>query len=236
VEGKYGELPLARLTRITEPFVLLCEGQHDSQFFTHLINVRHLPKFEVCSVNYVLGSTRGGNTKFTEALDELPAIPGFENVEKVLIVADNDLDPVAAFNGIVTAITTTSPIIGPPASRYVAPPAPLTKAGASPSVVVMMLPWTGMAGSLSTMCLAAAMNAAPAIAACVNALASCTTADTWPATTLAKMKLRALIASSHRAKPELSPAYVWSEGTNLVPLSDNVFDQVAGFMSTFPAF
>lgn len=184
----------------------------------------------------MLGSTRGGNSKFTEALDELAAIPGFQNVQKVLVVADNDLDPAAAFNDIAAAISATAPIIGPPASRYIPPGAPLTKAGANPAIIVMMIPWTGMAGSLSTMCLAAAANAAPAIAVCVNALATCTAADKWPLTTLAKMKLRALIASAHRAKPELSPAYVWSEGTNLVPLTDGVFDQVATFLSGFPAF
>lgn len=225
-----------RLTRITQPFVLLCEGQHDSQFFTHLITSRNLPRFEVCSVNYVLGDTRGGNTKFTEALDELPAIPGFQNVQKVLIVADNDLDPVAAFDEIKVAIDATTTIIGPPASRYIAPAAPLTKVGVNPAVVVMMIPWTGTIGSLSTMCLTAAENAAPTIAGCVNALATCAAADVWPVTTLAKMKLRALIASAHRAKPELSPAYVWSEGTNLVPLTDSVFNQVAAFLAGFPAF
>lgn len=226
---------MARLTRITEPFVLLCEGQHDSQFFTHLIRVRNLPRFEVCSVNYVLGVSRGGNTKFTEALDELPAIPGFQNVQKILIVADNDLNPTTAFTDVVTAITATAPIIGPPASRYVAPGAPLTKVGANPAVVVMMIPNIGIPGSLTTMCLIAAVNAAPAIAGCVDALATCTAADTWPSTALAKMKLRAIIASSHRPKPELSPAYVWSETTNLVPLLDGVFDDVAAFLTNFPA-
>ncbi len=217
---------------ITQPFVLLCEGQHDSQFFTHLIASRGLPSFEVCSVNYVIGSTRGGNTKFTEALDELPAIPGFQNVQKVLIVADNDLEPVAAFNNVAAAITATAPIIGPPASRFVAPKAPLQKAGTNPSVFVMMIPDIGVTGSLTTMCLVAAENSAPVIAGCVNALAnSCTTADTWSVTALAKMKLRALIASSHKPKPELSPAYVWSEGTNLVPLSDSVFDDISDFLA-----
>jgi hypothetical protein len=226
---------VARLASIPEPFVLLCEGQHDCQFFSHLITSRGLPRFDVCSVNYVLGSSRGGNTRFTEALDELPAVPGFQNVQKVLIVTDNDLDPVVAFNEVTAAISLTASIIGPPASRYMAPIAPLVKAGANPEIIVMMMPWTGMIGSLSTMCLAAAENKAPDITVCVNALATCTAADSWPITTLAKMKLRAIIASSYRAKPELSPAYVWSERTDLVPLSDSVFDQVASFLASFPA-
>jgi hypothetical protein len=223
-----------RLTAITEPFVLLCEGQHDSQFFTHLIRVRNLPKFEVCSVNYVLGESHGGNTKFTEALDELPAIPGFEKVQKVLVVADNDLEPTRSFNDVVAAIAATEPIIGPPASRFVAPPVPLTKAGENPAVVVLMMPWTNVQGSLSTMCATAAMNAAPLVARCVNAFANCTGAAGWPMTTLAKMKLRSLIAARHKAQPDISPAYVWSKGTDLVPLTDATFNQVANFLSAFP--
>jgi hypothetical protein len=226
---------VTKLTKIGEPFVLLCEGQHDSEFFTHLIQSRNLPRFEICSVSYVLGTSRGGNTRFTDALDELPAIPGFQNVQKVLIVADNDLDPTAEFNRVTASIAATAPIIGPPAGRYVAPTAPLTKVGANPAIVILMMPWTGVIGSLHTMCVTAAANAAPMIASCVDNLAVCTAANAWPITTLAKMKLRAMIASSHRPKPDLSPAYVWSEGTNLVPLSDGVFDQVAGFLAGFPA-
>lgn len=223
-----------KLTIITEPFVILCEGVHDSQFFTHVTSEPGCPSFDICSVNYVLGTVHGGNTRFTEALDELPSIPGFEKVTKILIVADNDLDPVVAFDRISADITATAPILGPPASRFVAPAVPLVKAGTNPEIVVLMLPWTGMKGSLSTMCALAARNAAPAMATCVDAFATCTGAGQWSITTLAKMQLRALIASAPMAKPDLSPAYVWSKNTNLVPLSDPVFDQVKGFLRSFP--
>jgi hypothetical protein len=188
-------------------------------------------------VNYVLGkptSSGGGNTKFTEALDELPSISGFDLVQKVLIVADNDTSPAREFAAVVAAINATADIIGPPPSRFAAPPAPLIKAGANPGVVVMMLPWTGVLGSLSTTCLAAAYNAAPNIAACVDTLAACTGADKWTEAKRVKMKLHSLIASSHEPKPNLSPAYVWSENTNLVPLNDPVFSQISNFLRAFP--
>lgn len=219
--------------------MLLCEGQHDSQFFTNLIDTRGLPKFEVCSVNYVLGGTTGtggGNSRFTEALDALPALPGFDRVQKILLVADNDANPAIEFQNVSAAIAATAPIIGPPTSRLVAPATPLTKAGANPTIVVMMLPWTGLPGSLSTMCVIAARNAAPAIACCVDALAVCTGADKWTLAQRAKMQLHAIIASSHQTKPHLSPAYVWSERTNLVPLSDHIFDQIDTFLRGFPTF
>ena len=227
-----------QLANITQPFVLLCEGMHDSEFFRNLISSRNLPDFEICSVNYVLGASTnsgGGNTRFTEALDALPALPGFEGVQKILVVADNDQNPNNEFQRIVGAINATAPIIGPPASKFTAPGAPQTKAGKNPEIVVLMLPWTGVLGSLSTMCLQAAQNAAPKIAKCVDQLASCAGADNWPQNKLAKMKLHTIIASSHQQKPNLSPAYVWSENTNLVPLGDTIFDQVAAFLQGFPA-
>jgi hypothetical protein len=87
----------------------------------------------------------------------------------------------------------------------------------------------------STPLSSAAYRAAPKIAACVDALAGCTGADKWTAAKLAKMKLHALIASSHEAKPHLSPAYVWSDKTNLVPLNDPIFDQISDFLQTSPA-
>jgi hypothetical protein len=224
---------LAKLSAITEKYIILCEGIHDAEFFRHLIQLNGFQDFQICSVEYVLGEKHGGNTKFTDALDELVALPGFDGLEKILLVSDNDLDPTQSFQGIAAAIQATAPIIGPPPRRLIAPAVPLVKVGADPAIIVMMLPWTGQVGSLTTMCLTAATNAQPTNANCVDDLAICTHADMWPVTTLAKMKLRALFASTHRAAPDISPAYVWSRGTNLVPLSDPIFDQVETFLQGF---
>ena len=224
---------MAQLKKISEKFVLLCEGQHDSQFFSYLITHYNLPKFEICSVNFVLGENHGGDTRFTEALDELPSIPGFERVERVLIVADNDLAPDDAFNRVVKSINATADILGPPASRFSAPPAPRQIIGESPKVAVLMMPATGINGSLSTICWTAANNAAGSNSACVDEFAQCTGANAWPITKLAKMKLRALISGTHQKQPDLSVAYVWSKGTNIVPLSDPVFYDVRDFLINF---
>ena len=43
---------LARIIKISEPFLLLCEGKHDSEFFLHLIVERGLPPFDVCSASF----------------------------------------------------------------------------------------------------------------------------------------------------------------------------------------
>ena len=84
------------------------------------------------------------------------------------------------------------------------------------------------------MCLEAARNAAPNIANCVDTLAACTGADTWTRSKQDKMKLSAILAYSHQKEPNISPAYVWSKNTNLVPLTDPVFDPVVAFLQSFP--
>ena len=85
-------------------------------------------------------STGGGNTRFTEALDALAATPGFEKVQKILVVADNDVDPLAEFQKIVAAVNATAPIMGPPATKLSAAAAPLEKSNSNPQVVILMLP------------------------------------------------------------------------------------------------
>jgi hypothetical protein len=217
--------------------VLLCEGQHDSQFFTYLLQAHpSLPAFEISSVDYVLGSRQGGNTRFTEALDELPSIAGFDQVDRILIVADNDINPAVEFAHIVAQINATAPIIGPPAGRFVAPPTEQVRSSGTPSIVVLMLPWTSIPGNLDTMCLRATLNQAGiSFENCVDAFAKCTGADKWPLTALAKMKLRSSLSSLWQGNPYISPAYVWSRNTNLVPLTDPIFNQVVNFVKNFPS-
>jgi hypothetical protein len=151
------------------------------------------------------------------------------------VVADNDLDPRAAFNYVVAQINTTAEIVDPIPHRYIAPSAARQKAGADPAIVILMLPRTGVVGSLDTMCLTAATNHAPAISGCVDTFARCAHSDVWPITTLAKMKLRSFFSVSWKDDPNISPAYVWSKNTNLVPLTDPVFDDVVAFLRGFPA-
>jgi hypothetical protein len=49
------------------------------------------------------------------------------------------------------------------------------------------------------------------------------------------MKLRSLIAAAYKEDPYLSPTYVWSDRTDLVPLGSDVFDVIADFLRDFPA-
>ncbi len=216
---------------ISSKYVLICEGWHDEEFFLHLIRERGIaPNFDVRACENITAGYEGIDS-LTDALNALPAISGFQNVEAILIAADNDLDPAKAFTKISELIKASLP-----QQPYAVPSTPFTKAGTNPVVVVMMIPWLNVKGSLDTMCLEAAMKKAPAIASCVEKFAKCAKTNEWPITKQAKMKLRSLISAAYDKNPYLPPSWVWKNNTSLVPLSDPVFNQVASFLSNFPDF
>ncbi len=221
------------LPSITHRYLLLCEGMHDKQFFDHLIIQRGLLPCQTASFGFVAGApaNRDGIDYLEEALNAIVGVPGFNNIlEAVLIVADNDDDPVAAFRKVRRLIRAAA------AHPYPVPTAELTKATGKPTVVVMMLPWNGMRGALDTLCLLSASNRRRPLATAVDNFATVTGAAAWSAPKDSKMKLRSLMSAAHQADPYLSAAWVWREGTDLVPLNDPVFDQIVDFLRDFPAF
>lgn len=225
------------LAALTQKHLLLCEGAHDWQFFEALIRDRNLPPFEVTSCGNVAAGPsqkRDGIEWLTKALDALPALPTFPRPEAILVVADNDSDPKAAFKKVQDLIAATGEIA--PGRRYAVPPVELTREGSNPVMVIMMLPWTNISGALDSLLYISAARKRPTVANCVDEFAKCTKADVWPITKTAKMKLRSLISAAYHQDSYLQPAWVWREKTDLVPIGDPVFDQIEAFLRNFPTF
>jgi hypothetical protein len=220
------------LRAITHKHFLICEGMHDVECFDYLRKGRGLPAFQATSAGFIAGapSGRDGIDYLTPALDALASVAGFAQLEKILIVADNDGNPQGALQRVQQKINATA--VFQQNRRYVAPAQEQVTAGANPSITILMLPWSGQAGALDTLSLTAARNKEPTIAACVDAFAICVNTAGWTAPREDKMKLRALISAAYN-DPYISPAWVWRDGTNLVPLNDPVFDQVETFLRTF---
>jgi hypothetical protein len=220
------------LAALTHSHLLLCEGRHDKEFFDHLLIQHNLPPFQTASFGFVGGApaNRDGIDYLDKALNAIVGIPGFRLLQAILIVADNDDNPPAAFQKVQHLIRAAA------AHPYPVPTAELAKALGQPSIVVMMLPWTGLRGALDTLCLSSASNKRSTIATAVENFATVTGASAWPAPKDSKMKLRSLLSAAHQEDPYLSPAWVWREGTDLVPLNDPVFDQIVDFLRNFSAF
>jgi hypothetical protein len=222
------------LTALTHKHLLLCEGMHDVQFFQHLAQARGLPAFQATSCGNVVGAAPGrdGIQHLTGALNALPALPTFyTKLESILIVADNDGDHAKALRTVQQYINEAVDI--GPGHRYMAPTTPQVTVGANPAVTILMLPWTALPGALDTLCLAAARNKEPAVATCVDAFETCINPVDWGPQKVAKMKLRAHISAAYPTDPYISPAWVWRDNTDLVPLNDPVFDQVEQFLRVF---
>ncbi len=210
-------------------YLVLCEGIHDAEFLRHLGKTRGLPDFQCEPCGNISGDQSNGISHLTRALNALPALDGFSSLKTITIMADNDANPSGSFSEVCRLINGTDAF--GQGRRYTAPADPLVKAGTNPAIIVMMVPWRNVPGALDCLCLTAAASAFPATASCVETFSQCAGVEGWGSRTkISKMKLHSLIAATHEKNPGLSPAWVWSEQTNIVPLDNSVFDQIATFL------
>jgi len=217
-------------------YVILCEGDNDHAFFESLITYHGFQDFQVASPK-TLGYPEGGKSYFKTALSSFWATTGFNNVAAVLIASDNDDDRAASLADVRRALEDADKDdFSTPPRRFAVPNQPLQKAGTSPIVVVMMLPWTDELGNLETMCFEAASRAQPAKRQCVDAFSACTGAVRWRMSRRSKMQIRTIIAGSHEDNPDMGLTFVWKRRPDMIPLNDHVFNRVSDFLRNFHAF
>ena len=204
---------------ITKPRVIVCEGEGDVAFFTHLIRKRDLAPFQVLPA--------GGKSGYGRVLTALSAGTGFDRVSGILVVGDNDLDPLAAFDNIQEQIRA--------AGGYGVPdrPGEPRKSPGFPAVVVMMIPLEERVGCLETLLTEAAYEITPDLKTCVDAYAACTHADAWNEVQQSKMKLQCLISALCRSDPQTAVRYAWNRKEDIIPLDRPCFDQLADFLRGF---
>ena len=213
-----------------EPVLALCEGEHDRELLTELLNRRGIGGIEVWSNETISG--HGGNGAFGHALDAL-AGGAIGKVRAIVIVTDCDSDPGRAFAAIQEQIRGATIFEGPPARSYPVPNRPYEYAEGNPAIAVILIPGTDRSGALETLCLDAARQAAPTLADCVDAFAVCAGVPSWQSENRRdKMRFRSLIAAGYEANPEISPTRFWSEGPGhtIVPLDHAGFDRISDFL------
>lgn len=207
--------------------LLLCEGQGDEAFFRHLITERGLPQFQI--VFPKKEGTPAGKDAFGHFLVGLRAAPGVEKLAGILIVSDNDNDPHRSFGLVQGQIRS--------AEKYAVPNNPLepAKVAGLPTIVVMMIPWTGEPGNLETLCLTSAYAGRTEIKVCLDAYCQCTGTDRWDVKRQSQMRMRSLLSAICASDPNTGLPYVWSRRENLIPLNHTCFDQVSDFLRNFDA-
>src|SRR5215813_9359223 len=111
----------------SETRLILCEGQSDNEFFSHIIERRVIRGFQVVA-------PAGGQTGFAKRLRSIRSSPDFGKLKAILIVSDNDGNPKESFKRVTDQIDDAGGY-GVPLKRRT----PKRTKG-HPAVLVLMLP------------------------------------------------------------------------------------------------
>jgi len=216
----------------TKSNLILCEGTHDRAFFRairHDLGLDHL--FQTTDPSAVLGA-RGGNSQWLKVLTALIGTSGFERLTGLIIVGDNDNNPAQSMRNIRDALKAAPIFPGPPRRKLVVPQALMRKTGGIPVVAIIPIPKVRQKGSLETLCIQAA-QVSPALALCADDFLACSKINSWGTSKQSKVKMRALIAASHRTNPEMTLSRLWVYRPDLVPINHVVFQHIANFLRAF---
>jgi len=168
---------------IRESKLLIVEGRDEVNFFTALMNYLALRGIQI--IDYA------GKTNLRVRLQALRNTPNFHLITSLGVVRDADTDAASAFQSVRDALESAG---------LAAPAQPLSPVGASPQVVVMILPPGSNQGMLEDLCMNSV--ARDPVALCVDSYFLCVSNQLHRLPgNLSKAKVHAFLAS--RDKPDL---------------------------------
>jgi Protein of unknown function (DUF3226) len=205
------------------PRLMICEGFEDAWLLNKLIEARGIQRFHI--------QVAGGNTKFAGAISkfklEQPKI--FNALQDIVVVADNDDDPTASFGNACAELVKA---FGN--NPKMTPAKPLEPSKTKPRCSILMVPWTGMEGTLETLCVDAAKHANVTMGGHTDHFLAVIGADKWPSPTRrGKAWLRSNLAARCESDPFIPLGKVFSEAKHagLIPLGHGSFNQIADFLA-----
>lgn len=189
---------------------------------------RKLKLFDV-SPNKDVG-TVSGNTGFEKAIIGSETLRGFENVEHVVVVADNDDSPVNSFNQVNEQLKKAK------SERnikrdWAIPIQPGVKTTGDPSVTIWMWPSAGEPGCLETLLWKIIKAKYQSTSLCVESALQCSGAHSWPISKLDKARVRCFISIYCKKNPALSLGYAWRDVPDLFALDNEEFDEFSQILS-----
>ncbi len=200
---------IERLIEITEPNLLLVEGNDDELFFKALMKDQGLQNVQIINVK--------GTSKFETKLKVLSSSPQFRTtVVSLGVVRDADTDLDIAFKCVTDALKS---------ANLPVPEFTLVPKGENPQVTVMILPGEGKHGMLEDLCLKS-VEADPAMF-CVKQYCRCLQqkCSSLPKNT-SKAKVQVFLASRNEVGKGLGVAS--RDGCWL--FHDAAFDEVKRFL------
>ena len=94
---------MADRIKLSARHIVVGEGAADCAFLWALTCQRGLEDFQVIAPGEVIQGA-GGRAAFTHVLNYLPMLPGFDRVEAILLISDNDDAPDRSFREVVQAV------------------------------------------------------------------------------------------------------------------------------------
>ncbi len=200
--------------------VIICEGQADKEFFKRLIRERDLPYFDIPN-----GEGRG---YFSTILKGIRVGSQKTKLNAILVVSDNDSDPVRAFAEVQEQIRM--------ATGYPVPPRPMevAKIVGQPAVLIMMIPWKDIEGCLETLLKAIWERERPPMKICVDEFLRCTNVTEWEIPKRDKAAIQCYIAGSNHEDPTKSLRWYLNKTQNIsIPMNSPELDNIANTLRDF---
>lgn len=209
-------------TPLTADLLIVGEGSGDASFIDYLCQVRHIQGFQIEDAR--------GESKFPTYLNALKDRSGYERVKGILIVGDSDDSPDANFTKIRNYLKD---------AKLPQPNSPLTLAKRDGlTVCVMLLPYDNngaIRGCLDTLLLRYIETEKPEFKECINKFRACIDGSERSNNQEDKFKLRCFIAALYAEDPNLAITFAVSPSKNLIDLNHSTFNEIAAFLTGFPA-
>jgi|ERR1039457_5311162 hypothetical protein len=218
-----------KVNGIPQPFLVVCEGYGDVCFIDALLGFRHITNCDVgCpSLEGGTGTGRDAIPAYLKSVQTAIQL-GKANLHGLLVIADANGDATVSFNFMSAALhDATFPV----------PTGPFTIEGNPFRVGIFLIPGNGKTGCLEHILWDAAVQRTPELAECVDDFSLCTGGHIGaaPSNKQAKMRMSAIVAAHCMDNPWASPALMWSDAGNPVPIDSSCFIELGDFLATFTA-
>lgn len=202
---------------IEQGIQLLVEGNDERNFFDAFIEHLQLANVQIQVLD--------GKDRLRESLETLAGATGFRTVKSMGIVRDADESAVAAFQSIQTSLRNANRVVRTwSGAEFPVPDRPEQRAGAEPSVSVLILPGGGEGGMLES--LLCKTFADTEVDRCVDGFLRCAEESGSPIRRRDKSRAHAWLAT--RQDPHVSVGYAAKKG--YWDLDHDAFDGVRRFL------
>lgn len=206
---------------LTHPILIVCEGGADESFLAHLIEHHGIDGIQV---EVPVGG--GGVNKYRHFLSALPLTRGYDDLETIVLINDNDLAHHDPFHRLQQEIRESHVGYGVPAQ-------PLDRATVPdyPDLIGMLIPWSDERGNLEVLILRAFADTWPDVKAAADEYMAKTPASGWNADEQAISTLQCMIAAICKKDPHCSLRFIWSQPVFRDVIKHAAFNRVAEFLS-----